>query len=39
VAPLSRIRAPFGNDKVAATTAAMEAFRPLAEGGCSLVRS
>jgi branched-chain amino acid transport system substrate-binding protein len=32
-------RAPFDYYKVAATTPAEEAFRPVAEGGCSLVRS
>ena len=32
-------RAPYDYYKVAATTAAEEAFRPLNEGGCALVRS
>ena len=32
-------RAPFDYYKVAATTPAEEAFRPVSEGGCSLVRS
>ncbi|WP_198369660.1 ABC transporter substrate-binding protein [Roseomonas rosulenta] len=32
-------RAPYDYYKVAATTPAEEAFRPVAEGGCSLVRS
>jgi branched-chain amino acid transport system substrate-binding protein len=35
----SESRAPYDYYKIAATTPAEEAFRPLAEGGCSLVRS